>query len=147
MKHGRSNRELARILLHEKPLFADCQMLFDILWPPRCQLASRRTGKHIQNLESGKSITSCSSNERQGTVRLKSQPGLPLTGSITKGKGNHTAYLIHQKSPFEMGCWVASSLANMAGIDGAAPGCEDAWPERGGPGHVSMGTGPSAGSS
>lgn len=128
-------------------LFADCQMLFNILWPPWCQLASRRKEKRIQNLESRKSITSRSSNERQGTVRLKSQAGSPLTGSITKGKGNHTAYLIHQKSPFEMCCWVASSLANAAGIDGAAPGREDAWPKRDGPGHVSMGTGPSAGTS
>lgn len=114
---------------------------------PVGQSKDRETRSGLQNLESRKSITSRSSNERQGTVRLKSQAGSPLTGSITKGKGNHTAYLIHQKRPFEMCCWVASSLANAAGIDGVAPGREDAWPKRDGPGHVSMGTGPSAGSS
>lgn len=66
---------------------------------------------------------------------------------VLQRERNITLHTWSTESSFEMDGWVASSLAHVVGIDGTAPGHRDAWPGHGGPGRISVGTGPSSGRS
>lgn len=73
-----------------------------------------------------------------------------MTRHITKGKENHTAYLIHEKKrkkAFEMDCWVGSSLAQVMALMAQPLGVGILGLDKTVAGLVSVGTGPSSGSS
>ena len=73
-----------------------------------------------------------------------------MTRHITKGKGNHTAYLIREKKKkkrkgkkksFEMGCWVESSLAQVVALMAQPLGTWILGLDKTGAGPISVGTG------
>lgn len=97
-----------------------CWLIFRIL----LFLSSRPTW----HLESQKSIMSPSRMKGRKTgMWLSSRPGSPLTRRLTKGKGNHTAYLIHKKTLWN-GLLGGIQSGTSRGIDGTAPGRRDTWP-------------------